>query len=144
MNPKWMPGVAVLMGLALAGPATASAATRDPYDRARERDYRYDGYDRYGRNASYAARVAQERGYEDGLNRGERDGRKRDRFDVTRDGKYRDGDHGYKSSYGPRSEYVRAYRRAFEEGYRDGYEPYAYASRGSRGRYGSRDGRYAW
>ena len=96
MNPKWMPGVAALMGLALAGPTTASAAGRDPYDSARSRDYRYDRYD------SYAARVASGRGYEDGLNRGQRDGQHRDRFDVTRDGKYRDGDHGYKSSYGPR------------------------------------------
>ena len=116
----------------------ASAAGRDPYDTARSRDYRYDRYE------SSAARVASGRGYEDGLNRGQRDGRNRDRFDVTRDGKYRDGDHGYKSSYGPRYEYVRAYRRAFEQGYRDGYERYAggrYRNGGSYGSYG-RDGYY--
>jgi hypothetical protein len=77
------------------------------------------------------------------LKRGQRDGDHRDRFDPTRDGKYRDGDHGYKSSYGPRYEYVRAYRQAYEEGYRDGFEPYANA----RGRYRNggnygRDGYY--
>jgi len=137
MNPKWMPGVAALMGLALAGPTTASAA--GPYDSARSRDYRYDRYD------SHAARIASGRGYEDGLNRGQRDGQHRDRFDVTRDGKYRDGDHGYKSSYGPRNEYVRSYRRAFEQGYRDGYDQYyasgRYRNGGSYGSYG-RDGGY--
>ena len=57
MNPKWMPGVAALMGLALAGPTAASAAGRDPYDTARSRDYRNDRYE------SYAARVASGRGY---------------------------------------------------------------------------------
>lgn len=135
MNANWMPGVAALMGLALAVPAVATAQYRDPYGRgARARDDRY----------SYAARIASERGYEDGLKRGRKDGDHRDRFDPTRDGKYRDGDRGYKSSYGPRYEYVRAYRRAFEEGYRDGFSPYAYSNgRGrARGRYDSRDGGY--
>ena len=59
---------------------------------------------------------------------------------MTRDSKYRDGDHGYKRSYGPRSEYVHAYRGGYEQGYRDGFAPYSYAGRGrSRGQYG-RDG----
>ena len=134
MNANWMPGVAALMGLALAVPATATAQYRDPYGRARARDERY----------SYAARIASEKGYEDGLNRGRKDGDHRDRFDPTRDGKYCDGDHGYRSSYGPRSEYVRAYRRAFEQGYRDGFEPYSANGRGryrDNGSYG-RDGYY--
>lgn len=135
MNANWMPGVAALMGLALAVPATATAQYRDPYGRgARARDDRY----------SYVARIASEKGYEDGLKRGRRDGDHRDRFDPTRDGKYRDGDHGYRSSYGPRYEYVRAYRRAFEEGYRDGFAPYAANGRGryrNGGSYG-RDGYY--
>jgi hypothetical protein len=135
MNANWMPGVAALMGIALAVPATANAQYRDPYGRStRARDERY----------SYAARVASEKGYEDGLKRGRRDGDHRDRFDPTRDGKYRDGDHGYRSSYGPRYEYVRAYRRAFEQGYREGFDPYYANGRGgyrNGGSYG-RDGDY--
>jgi hypothetical protein len=131
MNANWMPGVAALMGFALVVPATATAQYRDPYGRgARARDERF----------GYAARIASERGYEDGLKRGRRDGDHRDRYDPTRDGKYRDGDRGYKRSYGPRYEYVRAYRRAFEQGYRDGFDPYYANGRGSRDRYGSRDG----
>jgi hypothetical protein len=132
MKANWMPGVAAVMGMALAVPAAAEA--RDQYGRgARVRDYRYE---------SYAGRAGFEKGYEDGLKRGRRDGDRGDRFDVTRDGKYRDGDHGYKSSYGPRSQYVRAYRRGFEAGYGDGFSPYAYGGRRSRGRYGSRNGGY--
>ena len=138
MNANWMPGVAALMGIALAVPVTANAQYRDPYDpygrSTRARDERY----------SYAARVASERGNDDGLKRGRRDGDHRDRFDPTRDGKYRDGDHGYRSSYGPRYEYVRAYRRAFEQGYRDGFDAYYANGRGgyrNGGSYG-RDGYY--
>ena len=130
MTSNWMPGVAALMGLALAGPATAAPA--DIHDRGgRSRDYRYE---------AYSGRVGYDNGYEDGLKRGRHDGDRGDRFDVSRDSKYRDGDHGYKRSYGPRSEYVRAYRQGYERGYRDGFAPYAYAGRGrSRGYYG-RDG----
>jgi hypothetical protein len=122
MNPNWMPGVAALMGLALAGPATASA---DIYERG-GRDYRHE---------AYSSRAGFDNGYEDGLRRGRHDGDHRDRFDPRRDGRYRDGDHGYRSSFGPRWEYVRAYRNGFEQGYRDGYAAYG---RRDRDRY--RDG----
>ena len=128
---SWMPGVAALMGLALAAPVAADPA--DPYDRrARARDYRYE---------SYASRAGFDRGYEDGLKRGRDDGDDGDRYDPTRDRRYRDGDHGYKSSYGPRWDYVRAYRAAYEQGYRDGYAPYR-AGRYRGGYYGSRDDGY--
>jgi hypothetical protein len=128
MNSNWMPGVAALMGLALAGPS--SAEPRDIYERGgRVRDSRYE---------TYAGRIGYERGYEDGLRRGRDDGDDGDRYDVTRDGKYRDGDRGYRSSYGPRVEYVHSYRSGFEQGYRDGYAPYL---RGA-GNRGVRRGRY--
>lgn len=135
MTANWMPGVAALMGMALAGPSVADA--RDQYGRyARARDYRYE---------SYAGRIGFEKGYEDGLKHGRKDGDHGETYEPTHDRKYRNGDHGYKSSYGPRSQYVRSYRRGYEQGYRDGYEAYAYAD-GHRGRsrrgYGSRDGGY--
>ena len=132
---SWMPGVAALMGLALASPAAAEPHA--PYDgRARSRDYGY---------TTYAGRVGYDKGYEDGLKRGRNDGDDRDPYDPSRDGKYRDGDHGYKSSYGPRSQYVRAYRAGFEQGYRDGYLPYARNGRNGTARrdgYYGRDGGY--
>jgi hypothetical protein len=128
MSSNWMPGVAALMGLALSGPSSVEA--RDIYDRSgRVRDSRYE---------TYGGRIGFERGYEDGLKRGRDDGQDGDQYDVTRDGKYRDGDHGYRSSYGPRSEYVHSYRSGFEMGYQDGFSPYLQSSRGR----GSRSGRY--
>jgi len=134
MNAYWMPGVAALMGLALAGPATA--AQGDPYyrDYRGGREYRYEG--------GYASRVGYDKGYEDGLRRGRHDGDHRDPFDPRRDGRFRDGDHGYHSSYGPRFEYVRAYRSGFEQGYREGYSAYARHGRWGRDGYYDRDGSY--
>src|SRR5205814_1739672 len=47
VSPNFMPGVAVLMGLALAAPATATAQTREIYEtRPRARDYRYENQTR--------------------------------------------------------------------------------------------------
>jgi hypothetical protein len=115
MNSSWMPGVAALLGLALAG--SSSVEARDIYER--ERRYRDS------RHETAASRIGFEKGYEDGLRRGQDDGEDRDRYDVTRHSRYRDGDHGYRSSYGSRYSYVRSYRSGFELGYQDGYEPYA-------------------
>ena len=115
MNSSWMPGAAALMGLALAG--SSSVEARDIYERqGRYRDSRHE---------TAASRIGFDKGYEDGLRRGRDDGEDGDRYDVTRDGRYRDGDHGYRSSYGSRYSYVRSYRSGFELGYQDGYEPYA-------------------
>jgi hypothetical protein len=115
MNSSWTPGVAALMGLALAG--SSSVEARDIYERqGRRGDSRYE---------TAASRIGFDKGYEDGLRRGRDDGEDGDRYDVTRDGRYRDGDHGYRSSYGSRYSYVRSYRSGFELGYQDGYEPYA-------------------
>ncbi len=128
MSPNFMPGVAVLMGLALASPAAATGEIYETRDRARARDYRYENETR---------RIGFDKGYEDGLNRGRHDGDHRDRFDPARDKKYRDGDRGYHRDYGPRFDYVRGYRLGFEQGYRDGYDAYSYARRDrGYGRYG--------
>jgi hypothetical protein len=126
MNSSWMPGVAALMGLALAAP---SSEARDVYERGRARDLRYE---------TYAGRIGFEKGYEDGLDKGRDDGEDGDPYDVRRHERYRDGDHGYRSSYGPRIEYVHAYRSGFEQGYRDGFTPYRRGRSLSRSRYGAR------
>ena len=49
--------------------------------------------------------------------------------------RYRDGDHGYKNSYGSRANYVSGYRSGYEEGYRRGF------STRTNGRYRYDDGR---
>src|SRR5579871_6958748 len=68
-----------------------------------------------------ASHVASDIGYRDGLAAGQSDyARHRDaRPDEQRD--YRDADHGYRSNYGDHSVYQQEYRRAFEQGYDDGY-----------------------
>jgi hypothetical protein len=76
--------------------------------------YHYDDY-RRGRERAY------ERGYRDGLKAGAKDWERHRRFDPWRHGRYRDGDSGYRSRYGPRGHYRRAYRTGFRTGYELGY-----------------------
>jgi hypothetical protein len=82
------------------------------------------------------SRIAYDRGYEDGYHEGEKDGRHGDRFGFWDEGRYRDGDHGYKRNYGPRWEYTNAYRRGFESGYRRAYDVYMRYRYDDRDRYG--------
>jgi hypothetical protein len=69
-------------------------------------------------------RVAYERGYREGVERGERDGRDQRAFDYARHDWYRSGDRGFNARYGTRAEYRAEYRRGFEAGYRTGYDRY--------------------
>ena len=78
--------------------------------------------DRDGYRGRYnVERIAYDNGYRDGIREGEKDDRRDDRFNYRDEGRYRDGDAGYRREYGPKYEYVSAYRRAFAEGYRRGY-----------------------
>jgi hypothetical protein len=61
------------------------------------------------------------RGYSDGWEQGADDRRDRDRYDPVRHGDYRDGDEGYKGSYGSRDAYKNNYRAGFRQGYQEGY-----------------------
>ncbi len=92
------------------------------------------GYESY-RGRYTADRIAFDNGYRDGLREGEKDDRKDDRFEYRDEGRFRDGDAGYKRDYGPRSAYISAYRRGFVDGYRRGY-----GNASSRGRYDDRYG----
>ena len=67
-------------------------------------------------------RDAYDRGYREGIERGERDGERGRTYNVTGDSWYRDGDRGYNQRYGSREAYRSAYRDGFERGYRRGYE----------------------
>jgi flagellar biosynthesis/type III secretory pathway protein FliH len=87
-------------------------------------DSRYPSgqYPDYGRRVSSQAwERGMERGYRDGMEHGRSDFRKRRSFDPNRHDDFRDADDGYKSSYGDKREYQSAYRRGFEDGYRQGY-----------------------
>ena len=90
------------------------------WDRDRnDRDDRYDRNGHYGRvDRNELYRVAQQNGYREGLRHGQDDAYRRRDFNYEHDSEYRDATSGYRSEYGNRDEY----RRAFREGYRQGYE----------------------
>ena len=70
-------------------------------------------------------RVAFDNGYREGLQEGEKDGRKRDPFDFQDEGDWRDGDKGYHRTYGDRGRYQQVFRTGFEAGYAEAYRRYA-------------------
>ena len=122
---------AVAAGVALAAPLPAQAGVSVSVVLVDDRGD-YEGY--RGRNT--VARIAFENGYRDGLREGEKDDRRDDRFEYRDEGRYREGDVGYRREYGPRQAYVSAYRRGFVDGYRRGY-----ANVATHGRYDDRYGR---
>jgi hypothetical protein len=67
-------------------------------------------------------REAYERGFREGLRRGEDDGRRGRTFDYARDSVYRSADRGYDRRYGTRETYRAGFRQGFSEGYRSGYD----------------------
>jgi hypothetical protein len=91
------------------------------YPNSRYPDSRRGGY--YG---SPAATAGYNTGYNDGYEKGLEDGRDRDRFDPTRQSRYRSADHGYNSRYGSKDLYKQGYREGFREGYERGYYDVGY------------------
>ena len=65
--------------------------------------------------------AAQENGYRDGLRRGERDKAQRRASQYERSDEYRGGLLGYRSEYGDRDQYRRAYREGYQRGYDESY-----------------------
>jgi hypothetical protein len=72
---------------------------------------------------------AYSRGYDDGYRKGLETARDRDRYDVRREGLYRDGDRGYDRRYGSRNQWRQVYRDGFAAGYNEGYRNGGYQSR---------------
>lgn len=65
--------------------------------------------------------LAYDNGYRDGIRAGQRDVSNHATFDAADEPSYRDGDHGYRSSFGDIEVYKRQYREGFMRGYQDGY-----------------------
>jgi len=77
-------------------------------------------YGNYG-NGNYGNNGAFDRGYREGIQRGADDARRGRRYELERDNVYRDGDRGYNSRIGNRSDYRNDFRRGYASGYRAGY-----------------------
>jgi hypothetical protein len=67
-------------------------------------------------------RYGYDRGLSEGARDGYHDGRRGRRFELYREGDYRDADKGYKGWMGPRWDYARGYQRGYEQGYRRSFE----------------------
>ena len=112
--------------------ASSTAQAQYPYDRYR-RDDRY-GRDRWDRQSNL--QVARQQGYSYGMNVGAADAQRGQSYNPQRSRYYRNPEQGYNSRYGNSGQYRQVFRSAFLEGYRDGYQRFAYNNR--RGRWGNR------
>jgi hypothetical protein len=93
----------------------------DNRDRGRDgRNDRNDRNDTYrDRNDTY--RVAQQNGYREGLRQGQDDASRRRGSNYENAARYRDALSGYRSEFGNRDDYRRAFREGFRQGYEEGY-----------------------
>ena len=98
----------------------------DRYRRNRDWDYR---------NRQSAFEVARQQGYSFGLNVGAADAQRGQSYNPQRSRYYRDGTGGYNSYYGNRGQYRQVSRSAFLQGYREGYQRYAWNRRNGRWRW---------
>ncbi|HWW84668.1 MAG TPA: hypothetical protein VNZ26_13760 [Vicinamibacterales bacterium] len=76
------------------------------------------------------ADAAFDAGYREGIATGQQDQRQNVRSDFRRSQPYRNGDAGYRSSFGDRNEYRQNFQDGFERGYQDGYGRSRYSSDG--------------
>jgi hypothetical protein len=125
----------LLFGVLTVASSSAQAQWRD-----RDRDRRDDRYgrrdDRYrDRNyGNYGFEQARQQGYSYGLNVGAADAQRGQNYNPQRSKYWRNASEGY-SSYGNRDQYKQVFRNAFEQGYREGFQRYAY-NNNRRGRWG--------
>ena len=68
--------------------------------------------------------MAYGRGYREGVQLGEQDGRQGREPQWERSSIYRDADRGYQDRYGSRDSYRDEFRRGFASGYRSGFDKY--------------------
>ena len=126
----------LIFGFTAIASTTAQAQWRNRDDRyRRDRDYRDD---RYGRG-NYGFETARQQGYSYGMSVGAGDAQRGQSYNPRRSRYWRNATEGYNSYYGNKGQYKQVFRDAFEQGYREGYQRYAY---NRRGRWGNRWPRY--
>jgi hypothetical protein len=94
----------------------AEIYARDDRDRDRDRDREV-----VITEPGFYPDMAYDNGYRDGIRNGQKDVSNHANFDPAEQPSYRDGDHGYRASYGDIEAYKRQYREGFMRGYQDGY-----------------------
>jgi hypothetical protein len=86
----------------------------------RDGDWR-DDRGGWGRGGFEAIRIARENGLRDGVRHGQEDRARRRNYDFDDSSDFRNATRGYRSEYGDRDTYRRAYREGFQRGYEEGY-----------------------
>jgi hypothetical protein len=110
---RYLPALLLVAGAVVATPACASGIYRG--DRP---------YGVYGNGREFERR-AYDNGFREGINAGEKDGRRGRSFEYDRHGEWRDADDGYHREYGSKDFYRRSFREGFRAGYAQGYNRYA-------------------
>jgi hypothetical protein len=95
-----------------------------------ERDRRYDRRDDRYRDRYYGSQVARQQGYSWGMNVGAADAQRGQSYNPQRSRYYRNATQGYDNDFGNRGQYKQVFRSAFLQGYRDGFQRFAYNRRG--------------
>jgi len=134
----------LLFGVLTVASSSAQAQWRDrDRDRRDDRWERRDRDDRYrDRNyGNYSYQTARQQGYSYGLNVGAADAQRGQSYNPQRSRYWKNADEGFNSSYGNRGQYKQVFRDAFEQGYREGFQRYAY-NNNRRGRWDNRWPRY--
>ena len=115
----------------------ASSSAKAQWDRDRDRrDDRWerrdrDRDDRYrDRNSGYGYQTARQQGYSYGLSVGAGDAQRGQSYSPQRSRYWKNATEGYNSYYGNKGQYKQVFRDAFEQGYREGFQRYAYNRRG--------------
>jgi len=101
----------------------------------------YGNYGRYGGYGNGVYQIAQQNGYNDGYRKGQEDARERHN-NPTGTSLYRNGDNGYDSRMGSKSQYRDIYRQAFLRGFSDGQSAFYGGGYGNNGGYYPNDGGY--
>jgi len=119
----------LLFGILTVASSSAQAQYRrdDRWDRRDDRWERRD--DRY-RDRNYSYQTARQQGYSYGMNVGAADAQRGQSYNPQRSRYWKNATEGYNSSYGNKGQYKQVFRDAFEQGYREGFQRYAYNRRG--------------
>jgi hypothetical protein len=124
-----------VVGVATVGSTTTQAQWRRD---DRRDDWRRDrSYDPYRRDRGYynVFEIARQQGYSYGLNVGASDAQRGQNYRPQRSRYFKNADQGYRSEFGSKGQYRQVFRDAFAQGYREGYQRYAYNRRSNNGRW---------
>ena len=121
----------LVVGVATVGSSNTQAQWRRD-DRRRDRTY-----DPYRRDRGYynTFEIARQQGYSYGMNVGAMDAQRGQSYQPQRSRYFKNADQGYRSEFGNKGQYKQVFRDAFVQGYREGFQRYAYNRRSNNGRW---------